>query len=184
MKYLTFRTPAEKDIDALADLHFYIWNEFYTFVPQAFNDQHYTLQQCKDVQREMIDACLVAPEDHFALLAEDANGRLAGIGYIGRNIPTGYDLDIHGIDMELHRMYIRPEYRNQNLGTTLLSEGAKWAKKNGYRSAFVWSFDDNAYGRFYVKHGGKIVKQYRRDYAGTPLDLTVYGWDDFTDRFI
>lgn len=180
-----FRTPQEKDIQDLADLHFYMWNEFYAdFLPKKYSLLHYPLETCLEIQRELIQNLQKSPHDHHAMIARDANGKLAALCYIGRNIPYGYDLDIPKIDMELHRLYVWPKYRGQSLGSKLLSDAAKWAKENHYKSIFAWTFDLNPYIRFYENKQAKIFKQMPRDYEGTSLNLTALGWDDFSANFL
>jgi ribosomal protein S18 acetylase RimI-like enzyme len=170
------RAPEKQDIDALAALHFYMWNEFYkAYLPQSYSKQFYTLPQCIDIQHEMLEKCRDNPHEHFAriLMIDD---KLAAIGYIARQTDFSHDLAVPGFDTEFERIYIWPEYRGRGFGSEMMSMGMEWLKENDYKSAFLWAFDLNPYARFYPKHGATIAKRMTRDYVGTPLDLTAYGW--------
>lgn len=170
------RPPEEKDIEALARLHFYMWNEFYKdYVPVEYSRQHYTLEQCRESQRKML-ADIAMLDRAMALVAIDnRNGEVAAIGYINKNKEIiENDLHIPGFDLELQRLYIWPQYRDHHLAGKLCKAALNWARKHGYRSVYWWVLDRNPFSHIHKKRG-RVVKQMPRDYTGTILDLTAYG---------
>jgi GNAT superfamily N-acetyltransferase len=179
MTDFVIRPPTEKDIEALAKLHFYMWNEFYKdFLPRAYSEKSYTMEQCHAIQLQMLHDIAHEPNNHHALAAfNQITGDLAAISYINRNHDMGnYDLYVAGFDTEFQRLYIGPDYRTLGLGEILLNRMKVWMKENHYTSFYAWAFDLNPYGRFYPKHGATIAKKMLRDYTGTILNLTAYGW--------
>lgn len=175
MTEFIIRSPEEKDIEALAELHFYMWNDFYKHcLPVEYSQKSYTLDQCRQKQLQMLEG-IKDTDKEFALVAIDKKtDKLAAVCYINQNTPSGSDLYIPGFELELQRLYVWPEYRHKNLGGFLSYAVKKWAKQHHYYSAFWWAIDQNPYGFIHGKRA-KIVKQMQRDYAGTMLNLTAYG---------
>ena len=177
MAAFLIRTPEEADLEDLAELHFYMWNKFYDFLPLAYSQQHYSMANCRNLQRQLLENCSQAPHQHKAWIARDCQNNLAGLCYVGKNKIHHYDLDIEGVDAELHRLYILPSCRGHGLGETFFTLAIEWAKENSLTTMFAWSFDRNPYRRFYLKRDVQIIKQMSRNYAGTSFDLTAYGWN-------
>lgn len=176
MSQFVINAPQENDLEDLAQLHFYMWNEFYKeFLPDAYSQKEYPIEKCRKIQKKLLESCQ-NPQTDKAFIARDQDNKIAGICYVGQNRIHNYDLDIEGIDTELHRLYIWPEYRSRGLGQNFLMLAKKWLEENHFQTMFAWSFDLNPYHRFHLKHNAFIVKQMPRDYAGTILNLTAYGW--------
>lgn len=176
MTDFNIRPPLETDIPALADLHFYMWNEFYAgFLPASYAQKNYTLPQCIKIQENMIAACRTHPSQHFARVVMDGS-RLAAVGYISPPQDYGGGLSVAGFDAEFQRIYLYPDYRGAGLGSRMMTLGMGWLAEHNLRSAYLWAFDQNPYTGFYTKLGAQAVKHLTRDYDGIPLNLTAYGW--------
>jgi GNAT superfamily N-acetyltransferase len=175
---LFLRPPEKQDIEALTQLHFYMWNDFYKHcLPVTYSLENYTINQCRQKQLDMFEG-LKDTEKEFALVAIDKdNGKLAAICYVNQNDrPPEHDLYIPGYELELQRLYIWPEYRHKNLGGKLAYALHKWAQERHYYSAFWWAIDQNEYSFIHGKRA-KTIKQMERDYSGTILNLTAYGME-------
>ena len=179
MTSFIIRPPEEKDIEALAALHFYMWNEFYKdYVPVEYSKATYTIEQCREHQHKMLQE-IASTDKALALVAIDAeNGNLAGLCYINQNDrPPDHDLYIPDFELELQRLYIWPEYRDNHVAGRLFQSVLRWAKQHRYYSVFWWVLDLNAFSHIHGKRGAKVVKQMPRDYTGTILNLTAYGME-------
>lgn len=63
-------------------------------------------------------------------------------------------------DAELVSLYIKPDYLNQGIGTTLFKETAKELGEQNKKNMIVWCFKDNQNARvFYEDLGGKVVEE-------------------------
>lgn len=178
MTRFLIRPPEEKDIEALARLCFYMWNEFYKdYVPVEYSKKYYTLEQCRQYQKEMLQA-IASPDKALAMVAIDTeNDNLAGLCYINQNDQIDdNDLYVPGYELELQHLYIWPEYRDNHIAGKLFYNILTWAKKHRYFSLYWWVLDLNPFVKIHGKRG-RIVKQMPRDYTGTTLNLTAYGME-------
>ncbi len=67
---------------------------------------------------------------------------------------------IEKYDAELVSLYIKPEYLNQGIGTSLFKETAKELESQNKHNMIVWCFKDNQNARtFYEELGGKVVEE-------------------------
>ena len=63
-------------------------------------------------------------------------------------------------ESELVSLYIKPEYLNKGIGTSLFKETAKELESLGKHNMIVWCFKDNLNARkFYESLGGKVVEE-------------------------
>lgn len=183
MTEFTICSVQEHDIKALADLRFYMWNDFYSdYVPENYLQKWTSIQQCHEDQKEMVENCLKYSDNHHAIAALDQD-KLAGICYMNKLQLTGNHPELENYDLELDQLYIWPEYRRQGLGRKLLTAMLPWLQRKGYQSVCSWVFDQNEYKRFYPKHGAEFIKTVHNNYEGTILPLAVFGWPDFQSLF-
>ncbi len=62
------------------------------------------------------------------------------------------------IDCELTVLYVKPELKNQGIGTSLLKETIKKLQKENKHNMLICCLKDNQIGKkFYQKMGGKII---------------------------
>jgi GNAT superfamily N-acetyltransferase len=177
MTQFTIRPPDEKDIETLAELHFYIWHEFYKdIVPKAYADKHFSMEKCLKLQKEIIEATKKIPTKHAIWIAEDTDThQVAGICYVSPNESAGKYPEIAGFEMEIQRLYIWPQYRGKGLGSRLFELSREWLEKNHYQSTCIWIFDDNPYNQFYRKYGATPANNFLHDFEGKDVALTVLG---------
>lgn len=71
-----------------------------------------------------------------------------------------FQYSVDKYDSELVSLYVKPEYLNQGIGTTLFKETAKEIHAHDKDNMIVWCFKENHKTRkFYEELGGKIVEE-------------------------
>lgn len=88
--------------------------------------------------------------DKAALLAR-LGDRPAGVGFVAR----------HGADAMLHALEVRPAFRRQGVGETLLRAAANWASATGAETLSLVVTERNMAARaLYARLGMQVVGQY------------------------
>ena len=96
------------------------------------------------------------------------DGKLAAMMVIDKIKP-------HMTKMEVHALYVSPDYQRHGLGKTLMNKAIEIAKANNISLLNWFALKDNVIGNsFYQKLGGKIVSQKTNTLCGKEVELVEY----------
>ncbi len=84
----------------------------------------------------------------------------------------------YGFEAHIFSFYIVPEYQRLGLGGILFRDCLRRLRKDGSRSVWLETFEDNPYRGFYEKSGGRLVATAKHRVDDRHLPTAVYGWDD------
>lgn len=70
----------------------------------------------------------------------------------------------------VNNLHVLPHLKRQGIGTALLQHGAEWARRQGYKSMFLFVFEDNTDARaFYRADGWHTVDRMMSELPGGAL---------------
>ena len=101
--------------------------------------------------------------------------RLVGFATGGKG--DGQDSNYEG---ELYAIYLLKEFQGKGIGKMLFDEVAKEMTQNGINSMLVWVLKDNPSKDFYIKQGGKLIKEEVIEIGNQKLTEEAYGWSDLS----
>jgi ribosomal protein S18 acetylase RimI-like enzyme len=161
MATFTVRSANVFDAEALAEIKALSWKYAYAgFLPaEAF--EH--LEQADQVDRWRRSLADPAKAIFVAVTMPE----METVGYV---IAGAAQSDQPAEVGEIQAIYIHPDYMRQGIGQGLMHSAAKWLREQGYLSAIVWAFEQNAPAiRFYERLGAVRVKSGLYEIAGRQL---------------
>ena len=111
-----------------------------------------------EAHSETVYAAAVSAEDHAVWVADD-DGTLGG--YL-KLCPNGLPCNPSRPQaIELSKIYLSTDYRNRNLGQSLLDAACDWARSAGFGEMVLSVFSENYGGqRFYARNGFEKIGEY------------------------
>ena len=86
--------------------------------------------------------------------------------------------DIPGYAAEIVAMHVRPDSKQQGIGTQLLRAVVEKLQELGCQSAMLWTLQGNPARRWYEKLGGTLITEKTDWLDDWPVTEVAYGWSD------
>lgn len=117
--------------------------------------------------------------NNIALVAETANGKIAGILIGGKE--KSDDKEYKG---EIYVLYVLPEYQNQNIGRQLVKSAVGKLLEINITSLLIWVLAENPSRNFYKSMGGEPVREKEIDLGEIKMKEIGYGWKDIRNAIL
>ncbi len=82
----------------------------------------------------------------------------------------------YGIDGEVYAVYVLEDHQNRGIGQKLMQRASEKLVEMGLSSMLVWVLEQNAYKRFYEKHGGVQIDRKPLEEGSLEPLITAYAW--------
>jgi ribosomal protein S18 acetylase RimI-like enzyme len=160
---MKIRPAAPSDLKEIAAIHAASWKDAYSDVfPAEFLagqiDRHFSNHWCEiDIKNE--DIVLVAERNTL-------------VGFIAvwcRPIPF------------IDNLHVKPSQRSKKIGSALMKAGARELINRGYKTGFLWVFQNNERAiQFYERLGGVKKERARKTVFGYRVPSWKIEWDDLS----
>jgi ribosomal protein S18 acetylase RimI-like enzyme len=145
---ITLRNATTSDVGMLQNLNDEV------FVDNCKYDTDLDMNWAKGTAGFAYFTQLVENKDAFCIIAED-EGRVP-IGYLAASPhPISYRKSRY---IELENMGVIPTYRSKGVGSLLMAEFSKWAKKHSFDKILVNAYSANTGAvEFYKRNGFEVI---------------------------
>ncbi len=149
------RAAVVQDVPALARVQVRAWLHAYS----GFLDPDYLAGRPVEVREPQWRAALTDPANRAMTVVWDQDGVVAGFATTG----PARDEDLDDRWGELYALYVDPPAQGAGVGRALLADAVGRLAGEGFASAALWTFADNAHAiAFYERFG------WRRDARAVP----------------
>jgi GNAT superfamily N-acetyltransferase len=156
---MLIREARVSDAAGIARVHIDTWRTTYQgTVPQD------RLDRMNYEKREHSWADALREGKNYTAVAENQQAKVVGFAVAGENRSAEYDYD-----GELHAIYVLKSYQRQGIGRKLFESAIEHLQDRGCCSMILWALEDNAYGAFYEKLGGRLVGKKLMEIGGKEL---------------
>ncbi len=111
----------------------------------------------------------------LVLVAETQETGVVGFAQAGVPEP-----DEPGYEIELWKLYIRPDAQRQGVGRALMRAMAQRLQQDGVSTMCLRAFVGNRAADFYTRMGGQRLREEPYEILGSVAPTILYGWPDLT----
>lgn len=150
MENIIIRNIEKEDIPAVVDIQIDGWQTAYKgIINQSFLDSMDRNERIKQRNEDYSKGGFI--------IAEFSNEIVGYSRFINNNTLT---LEIPEVDCELTALYVKPNLKNNGIGTKMFQYVLNFFKNQNKQKMIIWCLRDNFPSRkFYEKMGGKIIKE-------------------------